>query len=100
LVRGTAGGTRRAGYAAATRAIAHPFDRLPSTTLAQPHSGVGVKQCKSNHIRQEKLGGHLSAVPLGVNQRWPRILQIVADRDFDRIDRGDQGRLIKDASFF
>lgn len=87
-----------AGYAAAIAHRGIRLIRLPSTTLAQSDSGVGVKNAINQFGKKNWVGTF--AVPWAVIND-ASILQTLPDRDFrSGLTEAIKVALIKDASFF
>lgn len=87
-----------AGYAAAIAHRGIRLIRLPSTTLAQSDSGVGVKNAINQFGKKNWIGTF--AVPWGVIND-AAILQTLPDRDFrSGLTEAIKVSLLKDASFF
>lgn len=87
-----------AGYAAAIAHRGIRLIRLPSTTLAQSDSGVGVKNAINQFGKKNWIGTF--AVPWAVIND-ASILQTLPDRDFrSGLTEAVKVSLLKDASFF
>lgn len=87
-----------AGYAAAIAHRGIRLIRLPSTTLAQADSGIGVKNAINQFGKKNWIGTF--AVPWAVVNDTT-ILQTLSDRDFrSGLTEAIKVALLKDASFF
>ncbi len=87
-----------AGYAAAIAHRGIRLIRLPSTTLAQSDSGVGVKNAINQFGKKNWIGTF--AVPWAVINDVA-ILQSLPDRDFSSgLNEAIKVALLKDAAFF
>lgn len=87
-----------AGYAAAIAHRGIRLIRLPSTTLAQADSGIGVKNAINQFGKKNWIGTF--AVPWAVVNDTT-ILQTLPDRDFrSGLTEAIKVALLKDASFF
>ncbi len=87
-----------AGYAAAIAHRGIRLIRLPSTTLAQADSGIGVKNAINYFDKKNWIGTF--AVPWAVIND-AEILQSLPDRDFHSgLTEAIKVALLKDASFF
>ena len=87
-----------AGYAAAIAHRGIRLIRLPSTTLAQSDSGIGVKNAVNQFGKKNWIGTF--AVPWAVIND-AAILQSLPDRDFHSgLTEAIKVALLKDASFF
>jgi len=72
--------------------FAHHVDPVASDDACSIDLRRRRQKCNQPNSAKKKLGGHFRR-PLGRDQRCLDFANVCRDRDFDRIDRGDQGRV-------